>query len=188
MKIGSSHRFFCTSYLLAAWLNTWDLNTFTAQKIKDYSVLFHVGLSHSDIGWLSWSKSVLWLLCIHCACIWSLGECGPSEECHVISAVYSFVFRICVSISALLENSESHQLSQTWVYVAEIASLVCKKCKNRGWRISSPYPTHFISLHFCCSASAEFLDPGLYKETCVPLNSGTRCIWLTRSSLICHKF
>lgn len=120
MKIGSSHRFFCTSYLLAAWLNTRDLNTFTAQKIKDYSVLFCVSLSHSDVGWLPWSKSVLWLLCIHCMYlvtgrVWA--EWGMSHH-QCIHAVYSSDFRICPSLP-FWKIVNCISWSQAWMQVAE---------------------------------------------------------------------
>lgn len=33
-----------------------------------------------------------------------------NQECHILSAVYSFEIKTCISISALVENKESHQL------------------------------------------------------------------------------
>lgn len=143
MKIGSSHRFFCTSYLLAAWLNTRDLNTFTAQKIKDYSVLFCVSLSHSDVGWLPWSKSVLWLLCIHCMYlvtgrVWA--EWGMSHhQCSV------FIWFQNLSISALLENSELHQLEPSvdaggWEHRESVRSV------RTEHGVSVPLTTHTSSV------------------------------------------
>lgn len=35
---------------------------------------------------------------------------GTSQESHIFSAVYSFEIKICISISALVENRESRQL------------------------------------------------------------------------------
>lgn len=46
------------------------------------------------------------------------GECGPSEECHIISAVYSSDFRICPSLP-FWKIVNCISWSQAWMQVAE---------------------------------------------------------------------